>query len=250
MNSARTFRYMLPTLLVGLLAGFAGQAHAQRHSLGARRPPSSPRVKATSSSPGAGVQQQAPAPIERRAPSETQMPNTPQNTTQNMPQNPPQGAHSVGPNRASLNGRSGEHLPEWMNQHRGLTLEQQQQALEREPGFHELPAPTQQRMRERLSQLSAMSPQERERIVDRTEVMERLSPQQRTEVRGAMQQLGSLPQDQRQMVARSFRELRQLPPNERMAAMNSERYRWMNEEQRTTLTNLIQVAPMLPAPQH
>ena len=236
MNSARTFRYMLPALLVGLLAGSVGHADAQRHATAAQRAPSVPRVEAASY-PVAGGQQQAPAPIERRAPPATQ------------PTNGAGGPHS-GPNRANGNGRRGEHLPEWMNQHRGLTLEQQQQALEREPGFRELPSPTQQRMRERLSQLSAMSPQERERIVDRTEVMERLSPEQRTQVRGAMQQLGSLPPNQRQMVARSFRELRQLPPNQRMAAMNSERYRWMNEEQRTTLTNLIQVAPMLPAAQH
>ena len=238
MNSARTFRsLLLPALLIGLLAGCSGEAHAQRHAPAAQRSPSFPRVEATSY-PVAGGQQQVPAPIERPAPSVT----PPQNTAGRL--------QSVGPSRANRNGRTGDHLPEWMNQHRDLTLEQQQQALEREPGFRELPSPTQQRMRERLSQLNAMSPQERERIVDRTEVMERLSPQQRTEVRGAMQQLGSLPPNQRQMVARSFRELRQLPPNQRMAAINSERYRWMNDQQRTTLTNLIQVAPMLPAPQH
>ena len=224
MQNDRTFRYMLPALLIGLLAGSVG--HAQRPSWFLQAEATSYLV--------AGGQQQVPAPIERRAPSV--MP----------PQNTAGGPHSVGPIRANR----GDHLPEWMNQHRGLTLEQQQQALDREPGFHELPSTTRQRMRERLSQLNAMSPQERERIVDRTEVMESLSPGQRTEVRGAMQQLGSLPPNQRQMVARSFRELRQLPPNQRMAAMNSERYRWMNDQQRTTLTNLIQVAPMLPQPQH
>ena len=150
-----------------------------------------------------------------------------------------------------MNGvRRGEHLAAWMEQHRGLTLDQQQQALGREPGFRELPGQTQQRMRQRLAQLNAMSPDERQRILERTEVMERLSPDQRTQVRGAMQQLGSLPLDQRHLVARSFREIRELPPEQRIAAMNSERYRWLNGEQRSVLTNLIQVAPMLPPPQH
>jgi Protein of unknown function (DUF3106) len=146
-------------------------------------------------------------------------------------------------------GGSGEHLPEWMSQHSGLTLQQQEQALGREPGFRELPAQTQQRMLQRLAQLNAMTPQKRQRMLARTEMMERLSPEQRSQVRGAMQQLGSLPPDQRQQVARSFRQLRELPPNQRMAAMYSDRYRWMNDAQRTTLTNLLQVEPMLPPPE-
>jgi hypothetical protein len=104
-------------------------------------------------------------------------------------------------------------------------------------------------MRERLAQLNAMSPQERQRILAHTEVMERLSPEQRSQVRGAMQQLGSLPPGQRQEVARSFRQLRSLPPDQRMAAMNSDRCRSLNDAQRTTLSNLLRVEPMLPPPE-
>jgi hypothetical protein len=163
-----------------------------------------------------------------------------------QPANGAEGARKVRPNLVRPNGRNGEHLAQWMNQHSGLTLQQQEQALEREPGFRELPAQTQQRMRQRLAQLNAMPPQERQRILARTEVMERLSPEQRSQVRGAMQQLGSLPPYQRQEVSRSFRQLRELPPDQRMAAMDSYRYRSLNEAQRTTLTNLLQVEPMLP----
>jgi hypothetical protein len=174
--------------------------------------------------------QQAPAPIERRPP--PAHPNAAQ---------PNQQGHLVGPGRAK-----GEHLAEWMSQHSNLTLEQQQQALGREPGFQELPAATQQRMRERLSQLNAMSPNQRQRVLDRNEAMELLTPDQRGQVRGAMQQLGSLPPDQRKSVAQSFRELRQLPPNQRMTAMLSPRYSWMNSAQKSALVHLIQVEPMLP----
>lgn len=138
------------------------------------------------------------------------------------------------------------HLAEWMNQHSGMTLEQQERALEHEPGFQELPVPTQQRMRGRLAQLNEMTPIQRERILEHTEAMERLTLAQRSQVRGAMQQLSSLPLDQRRAVSRSFRELRQLPTDQRMAAMNGTRYSWMNQAQRTTLARLIQVAPMLP----
>jgi hypothetical protein len=127
-----------------------------------------------------------------------------------------------------------------------MTQQQQQQALDREPGFRELPPATQARMHQRLAQLNAMSPQQRERTLEHTEAMERLNPVQRSEVRGALEQLGSLPMGERQQVMRSFRELRMLPPNQRMGAMMSPQYGWLNPAQRTVLTNLIQIAPMLP----
>jgi hypothetical protein len=143
----------------------------------------------------------------------------------------------------------GEHLAEWMNQHNNLTATEQQQALEREPGFHELPSQTQQRMRDRLTQLNTMPPEQRQRVLERNEHMEQLTPEQRGQVRGAMQQLGALPQDQRREVARSFRELRQLPPDQRTAVLNSGRYSNLNENQRSTLNGLMRVEPMLPAPE-
>ncbi|HVG25964.1 MAG TPA: DUF3106 domain-containing protein [Acidobacteriaceae bacterium] len=180
---------------------------------------------------------QAPAPIERRPP-HTQ-PTPPSNST--------------APNRPSSymgspSGTRGEHLAEWMNQHSSLTPEQQKQALEQEPGFRNLPSQTQQRMRDRLAQLDAMPPQRRQRLLDRTEAIEHLNLDQRAEVRGAMQQLGSLPPEQRRAVARSFRELRDLPADQRFAAMNSDRYRWMNDTQRSALGNLLRVEPLLPPP--
>ena len=58
----------------------------------------------------------------------------------------------------------GEHLAQWMSGHNDMTLEQQQQALRREPGFNELPKATQQRFMERLSQLHAMPSDQRQRV--------------------------------------------------------------------------------------
>jgi phage-related protein len=128
---------------------------------------------------------------------------------------------------------------------------QQQQALENEPGFRELPAQTQQNMRNRLAQLNAMPPQQRDRVLNRNiEAMEHLhAGAARAGARsdGAARRTAARPAP---FVARSFRELRELPPEQRMAAMNSPRYAGqMNDAQRATLSNLLRVEPMLPPPE-
>jgi hypothetical protein len=142
----------------------------------------------------------------------------------------------------------GEHLAEWMNQHSNLTPAQQQQALEREPGFHDLPNDVQQRYRDRLTQLNAMSPDQRQRLLARNEALEHMTPNQRSDFRGVMQQLGSLPEDQRRAVARTFRQLRELPPDQRAGALNADpRYRTQfNDAQRATINNLLRIEPLLP----
>jgi hypothetical protein len=205
---------IMRALLIGVLAGMSGIASAQRE--GAPVYGRSPLHSMAFAMQNRGFRgQQMPAPIERRPPGGGGMA---------RPGGPAGQGHLVGPNGR----RGGEHLPEWMNQHQGMTLGQQQQALDREPGFRELPMQTQMQMHQRLAQLNAMT------------------PEQRGQVRGAMQQLGSLPIDQRRQVIRSFRELRMLPPAQRMGMMSSPRYGWLNYEQRTVLTNLIVVAPLLP----
>ena len=185
-------------------------------------------------------QEQSPAPVERRQP----------NQQQYQGQQPYRGQMSqVGPQQPRNpqgTGLRSEHLPQWMNQHRNLTPQQQQQALSHEPGFNQLPQQTQDRMRNRLAQLNAMPPERRQRILEYNERMEHLSVNPRAEVRGSLQQLGSLPEDQRREVARSFRELRALPPNQRGAALNSPQYQYMNPAQRNALNNLLRVEPLLP----
>ena len=231
MRKSPTFRSSIArALLVSLLAGLSGAMFAQRHAAPSYRGSPSYVVVGGSQHHGFGGQQQQPAPIERRPPPTGAM------------MQPGSQPHLVGPNGR----RGGEHLPEWMEQHQGLTLEQQQAALDREPGFRELPLQTQIQMHQRLAQLNAMTPEMRARTLAHTEAMERLDPAQRSQVRGAMQQLGSLPMEERRQVIRSFRELRMLPPEQRLGMMNTPRYGWLNYQQRTVLTNLIFIAPMLP----
>ncbi len=170
-----------------------------------------------------------------------QHPTTHPNATPAQPhaaQRPPSGA--PGP-------RNQEHLAEWMNRHRDLTLPQQQKALENEPGFKEYPAQTQQRMRDRLSQLNNMPTEQRTRILERNEAMEHLAPNQRQQVRGAMLQLGALPEERRKAVARAFRDLRGMPEAQRQQYLNSPAYRsQFSEQERGTVNNLMSVEPYLP----
>ncbi len=140
-----------------------------------------------------------------------------------------------------------EHLAEWMDRHSNLPLEQQQRALQNEPGFHDLPLQTQQRMLDRLSRLNNMPPDQRRRILERNEALEHLTPPQRQQVRGAMQQLGALPTDRRRVVARAFRDLRDMPPSQRQATLNSDGFRTQfSDSERSTLSNLLAVEHLLP----
>jgi len=143
---------------------------------------------------------------------------------------------------------NGVHLEEWLDRHSNLTPDQQQKALANEPGFKELPAQTQQRFRERLAQLDAMTPLQRERLLDHNEAMERLTPAQRAQVDAAMKQLGALPPDQRRYVARTFRGLRELAPAQRQAVLNSDRFNHLTDAQRASLNSLLQVEPFMPPP--
>ena len=178
-------------------------------------------------------QPSAPAPIERRPPSTPQV-------------HPPQTGNVTAPRPAGKL-PNGQHLAGWLDQHSSQSQTQRIQSLEKEPGFHDLPAPTQQRMRERLTQLDNMPPQQRDRIISRTEVMEHLTPEQRGQVRSTMEMLSSLPPASRHAVSRTFRTLRGMPPQQRLNFLNTPDIRsQFTEQERTTLTNLMAVEPYLP----
>ena len=159
----------------------------------------------------------------------------------------PRSVPQRGTSASGHSGQNQEHLPQWMARHSEMPLVQQQKALESEPGFHDLPAETQQRLRDRLTQLNNMPAEQRRRLLERNEAMAHLSVPQRQQVRGAMQQFGSLPQDRRRLVGRAFRDLREMPEPQRQAVMNSDRFRTQfSDEERSTLNNLLAVEPYIP----
>jgi len=140
-----------------------------------------------------------------------------------------------------------EHLPQWMDRHKDLPLAQQQKALEGEPGFHDLPSETQQRLRDRLTQLNSMPPEQRRRVLERNEAIGNLTVPQRQQLRGAMQQFSSLPTDRRRMVAKAWRDLREMPEPQRQSILSSDRFRGQfSDQERGTISNLLAVEPYIP----
>jgi hypothetical protein len=142
---------------------------------------------------------------------------------------------------------AGQHLGQWMQSHRNLSLAQQHQALDAEPGFRNLSPEVQQRLHQRLTQLNNMTPEARARMIARNEAIERLMPAQRQQIRDAMAQLGSLPEARQHIVARTFYLLRDMPYPQRMAYMNSPQFRLQfNYQERATIDRLFSIAPIWP----
>jgi Protein of unknown function (DUF3106) len=136
------------------------------------------------------------------------------------------------------------HLGTWLQRHQNLSPEQQEKAMEREPGFNRLPPETQQRLLNRLRQLNKMPPQQRQRTVDSIEAMEHLTPQMRQQVRASFQDFRSLPQDRQRMMRKAFRDLREYPPEQRTAMMNSPKFQaQFSPQERNILSNILAVEP-------
>jgi hypothetical protein len=136
------------------------------------------------------------------------------------------------------------HLGTWLQRHQDLSPEQQEEALQREPGFNRLPPETQQRLLNRLRQLNKMPPKQRQRTLEHIEAMERLTPQMRQQVRASIQDFHSLPQDRQRMVRKAFRDLRVYPPEQRSAMMNSPRFQaQFSPQERSILGNILAVEP-------
>lgn len=148
---------------------------------------------------------------------------------------------------AQSGGQRQGHLGQWLASHSNLPLADQQRALEKEPGFRELPPQTQQRILDRLTQLNKMSPEQRRRLLDHTEALEQLTIPQRQQVQGALQQFRALEPNRRRMVARAFGGLREMPLDQRQTVLGSERFRsQFSDQERKVLSNLLAVEAYIP----
>jgi hypothetical protein len=141
------------------------------------------------------------------------------------------------------------HLGTWLARHGNLPPEQQERALQSEPGFKSLPPETQQRLLNRLRQLNRMPPNQRQRTMDHIEAMERLSPQMRQQVRASVQQFHALPEDRQRLVRKAYRDLRAYPPEQRQAMMNSSQFQaQFTAQERGILGNILAIEPYQPVP--
>ena len=141
------------------------------------------------------------------------------------------------------------HLGTWLQRHGNLPPEQQEKALQSEPGFNRLPPETQQKLLNRLRQINRMPPNQRQRTVDHIEALERLTPQMRQQVRASFQDFHALPEDRQRMVRKAFRDLREYPPEQRQALMNSGQFQaQFTPQERSILGNILAVEPYHPIP--
>ena len=136
------------------------------------------------------------------------------------------------------------NLAQWMQDHKTLSLPEQQRALESEPGFRDLPPETQQRYRDRLAQLNNMNPQQRQRILDRNEALERLTPQQREQYGSASNALKSAPPERQRPMARAILDLTEMPPGQREQVIDSPAFHsQFSDSERSTIRTLLMGEP-------
>jgi hypothetical protein len=139
------------------------------------------------------------------------------------------------------------HLGTWLQRHSNLTPEEQEKALQREPGFNRLAPETQQKLLGRLRQLNSMPPAQRARTMDHIEAMESLTPQMRQQVNSSVQEFRMLPPERQRLMKKAFRDLREYPPEQRAAMMNSSQFQsQFNPQERVIMGNLLTVAPYRP----
>jgi len=122
---------------------------------------------------------------------------------------PPRPAHNTG---------------DWIRNHKDLSPEQQEKALESDPAFKKLESARQAALKERLRKFNSLPPQQRERAMARWKYLESLSPQQREQLRQANQELRGLPGDRQLMVHKAVRSLRQMTPEGREEVYKSDRF--------------------------
>jgi hypothetical protein len=161
----------------------------------------------------------------------------------------PQSSHNaMPPGEPQGEGGRQPHLGTWLASHGNLPPQEQERALQSEPGFNRLPPETQQRLMGRLQQLNRMPPRQRQRTIDQIEAMEHLSPQMRQQVKSSVFAFRNMPPDRQRMMRKAFRDLREYPPEQRQAMMNSGQFQAaFTPQERSILGDMLSVEPYRPA---
>jgi len=137
-----------------------------------------------------------------------------------------------------------QHLEQWMDNHRNLSLPDMQRALQNEPGFRELPPQVQQNRLNALGRLYNMTPQQRHQMLNSVEGLERLSPQQQQQWDHAVQQLHASPVPRRSLMIHTIADLREMPPNERDQVIDSPRFAAeFSPDERQTIRTVLTAYP-------
>jgi len=138
------------------------------------------------------------------------------------------------------------HAGDWLSKYKGLPPDQQQRALENDPGFRKLPPANQAKLLERLHKFNSLSPDKQQRIIKRMATYEHLSAAQRQQVRAAYGKIRKLPPQRQTAMKTAIHELRHMPPEQRGQAVDSEKYRAaFSDQERELLKRLVQL-PLAP----
>jgi uncharacterized protein DUF3106 len=143
--------------------------------------------------------------------------------------------------------RSGQHAGAWLREHKNLSPDEQQRALENDPQFRKLPAERQEQLRKRLEHFSTLPPQQQDRILNRMDAWEHLTPEQRQQARGLAQQMRQLAPDRRRMMQTAIRNLRQMPPDQRQQVLDSPRFKSIFSPEEQVMLKGITQLPLAPA---
>lgn len=173
------------------------------------------------------VQRAAPRPAPERA-----RPERPQPSQPPRPYEPP---------------KEGHHSGQWLNRHREQSLDQQRQALEKDPQFRRLPPERQQRLEQRLERFNSLPPDRQQQVLERMEKWEHLTAQQKEQFRSVDSQFKSLPLERQQAVRNAIQTLRAMPPEARQRAIESGRFSHFSPEEQHLLNDASRL-PLAPAP--
>jgi uncharacterized protein DUF3106 len=163
------------------------------------------------------------------------------------PQQQHPGAHGQAPraNKKNQGNDKQEHKAgDWLLKNQNLPADQQEKALESDPGFQKLPPERQAQLKERLRKFNSLPPDERQRAVQRMQFMDSLTPQQREQFQQANQQFQALPENRRLMVRAALRHLKQMDPQGRERIFQSDQFRkTFSPQEQGLLKSLSEISP-------
>ena len=136
------------------------------------------------------------------------------------------------------------HLEDWLNQHRNVTVQDQERMLQSYPSFRRLAPADQQRLTQQLRQVDRMPEQQRERRLARNEMLERLSPEERMSINRSGRDWAALPPGRQIMMKQALQTLRGVPLDQREMVLNSARYQsTFTPQERGILSDFLKVEP-------
>ncbi|HZQ94376.1 MAG TPA: DUF3106 domain-containing protein [Candidatus Sulfotelmatobacter sp.] len=159
-----------------------------------------------------------------------------------QPAPPPPRAEIARPHQNRPAGHSGD----WLRRYADLPPDEQERALQNDPGFRRLPPERQQMLRQRLQHFSSLPPQEQLRVLNRMETWEHLTPEQKQDARQLFGQFRQLPPDRQRVVKSAVENLRAMPADQREQVINSERFKGMFSDQERELVRGAARLPLAP----